>query len=389
MYLRFSKKGVPSASYTEVPNTPVTPPAPVPASFDEGSAYRIKNVNSGLYMQVADAKAENGANVQQWGTDSTAVHDIWKFFSAGDGGTYILDVAGKKSDNGTNIDIYQYNGGTNQQFMLTQNDDGSYKIRTKISGENSLIEVIEASSVSGANIQEWEINGANCQDWILELATDSGCVMDETLMYTFENVNSGMVMDIENGSMTDSTNVRQWDSNGYDCQKWVLKSFGSGNYYWIHSAQDENYVLKANGSTNGSNISISPYSTKDSSQLFRFTKNLDGTYSITTRASKDKCLVETDSASKENGANIQQWKNNGNACQKWNMITEKKPESVKTVKGDVNNDGQYTIADIVLLQKWLLAVPSTTLENWKAADLDENNSLDVFDLCLMRQLLIK
>ncbi len=397
MYLRFSKKGVPGASYTEVPNTPVTPPEPVPAVFDEGSAYRIKNVNSGLYMQVADAKVENGANVQQWGSNGTDVHDIWKLFSAGDGyyyiascvgdgGTYVLDVAGKKSDNGTNIDIYQYNGGINQQFMFTLNDDGSYKIRTRVSDKNSAVEVKDASAVSGANIQEWEINGANCQDWILEPATDSGCVMNETLIYTFKNVNSGMVMDIENALMADNTNVRQWDSNGYDCQKWVLKPFGSGNYYWIRSAQDENYVLKANGSTNGSNISISPYSTKDSSQLFRFTKNLDGTYSIITRASKDKCLIETDSASKENGANIQQWESNGNACQKWNIITEKKPE---TVKGDVNDDGQYTVADIVLLQKWLLAVPDTTLKNWKSADLNDDNVLNSFDLVIMRQLIVR
>lgn len=428
MYLRFSKKGVPSASYTEVPNTPVTPPAPVAASFDEGSVYRIKNVNSGLYMQVAEAQAENNANVQQWGSDSTSVHDMWKLFSAsdgyyyiascvGDGGTYVLDIAGKKSDNGTNINIYKYNGGTNQQFMLTQNDDGSYKIRTRVSGENSAIEVADASKTSGANVQEWEVNGANCQDWILELATDSGCAMDEKLVYTFENANSGMVMDVEAGLMADNTNVQQWTSNDYDCQKWVLKSFGSGNYYWIRSVQNESYALKANGSANGANIGITEYSTKDSSQLFRFSKNLDGTYSIITHASKDKCLVEVASASKDSGANVQQWESNGNACQKWNISTETKPVITTTtttktttttttttktpatttttskpvekeVPGDVNNDGEYTVTDLVLLQKWLLAVPDTKLDNWKAADLNANNILDVFDLCMMRSLLI-
>ena len=56
--------------------------------------------------------------------------------------------------------------------------------------------------------------------------------------------------------------------------------------------------------------------------------------------------------------------------------------------GDVNSDGVFNIADVVLLQKWLLAVPDTHLENWKAADLCEDNRLDVFDLCLMRRLLI-
>ncbi len=419
-YIRFSKDGVPSAGFTTLPSgemttttkqttaTTITKPttttttttAPVPAKFAEGSAYRIKNADSGLYMQVADAKAENGANVHQWGSDSTGVHDIWKMFSAddgyyyiascvGDGGTYVLDVAGKKADNGTNIDIYQYNGGTNQQFMLTENSDGSYKIRTRVSGGKSAVEVINADKSSGANIQEWEVNGAGCQNWILEPVSDSGCVMDENLVYTFENVNSGMVMDIENGIMTDNTNVRQWSSNGYECQKWVLKSFGSGNYYYIRSAQDENYVLKADGSANGANICISEYSTKDSSQLFRFTKNLDGTYSITTRASKDNCLIEIDSASKESGANVQQWERNGNTCQKWKIRTEKKPEPVQSVSGDVNNDGEYTVTDIVLFQKWLLAVDGTKLENWKSADLNNDNVLDPFDLVMMRKLLIE
>ena len=67
------------------------------------------------------------------------------------------------------------------------------------------------------------------------------------------------------------------------------------------------------------------------------------------------------------------------------MITDIDP---LTVSGDVNADGELTIADVVLLQKWLLAVPDTHLENWKAADLCEDNRLDVFDLCLMRRLLI-
>ena len=67
------------------------------------------------------------------------------------------------------------------------------------------------------------------------------------------------------------------------------------------------------------------------------------------------------------------------------MITDIDPV---TVSGDVNADGELTMADVVLLQKWLLAVPDTHLENWKAADLCEDNRLDVFDLCLMRRLLI-
>lgn len=60
-----------------------------------------------------------------------------------------------------------------------------------------------------------------------------------------------------------------------------------------------------------------------------------------------------------------------------------------SVKGDVNADGAFDISDVVLLQKWLLAVPDAKLVHWKAGYLCEDNRLDVFDLCLMKRLLIE
>ena len=63
-------------------------------------------------------------------------------------------------------------------------------------------------------------------------------------------------------------------------------------------------------------------------------------------------------------------------------------EKPSFVKGDVNSDGYFDIADVVLLQRWLLAVPDTHLANWKAADLCKDERLDVFDLCLIRRELL-
>lgn len=60
----------------------------------------------------------------------------------------------------------------------------------------------------------------------------------------------------------------------------------------------------------------------------------------------------------------------------------------ETIVGDVNNDGSFTIADVVLMQKWLLANPDAVLANWKAGDLYEDNIINVFDLCLMKQKII-
>ena len=62
--------------------------------------------------------------------------------------------------------------------------------------------------------------------------------------------------------------------------------------------------------------------------------------------------------------------------------------SKESIQGDVNADGEFNVVDLVLLQKWLLAVPNTQLAEWKAADLCEDNRLDVFDRCLVRRKLI-
>ena len=64
-----------------------------------------------------------------------------------------------------------------------------------------------------------------------------------------------------------------------------------------------------------------------------------------------------------------------------------KSESFDVIKGDVNADGSFNIADVVLFQNWMLARPDASLADWKAGDLREDNRLDIFDLVLMKRLL--
>ena len=54
--------------------------------------------------------------------------------------------------------------------------------------------------------------------------------------------------------------------------------------------------------------------------------------------------------------------------------------------GDANGDGELTVADAVVLQKWLLDGTSE-LKDWKAADLTGDGVLNVYDLCLIRRKL--
>lgn len=55
--------------------------------------------------------------------------------------------------------------------------------------------------------------------------------------------------------------------------------------------------------------------------------------------------------------------------------------------GDCNGDGQFTISDVVMFQKWLSGTGELT--NWKNADFTYDNNLDIFDLTLMKQAVIE
>ncbi len=56
------------------------------------------------------------------------------------------------------------------------------------------------------------------------------------------------------------------------------------------------------------------------------------------------------------------------------------------VRGDVNADGALTVADVVMLQKWLICAGNIT--DWQAGDLCEDDRLDAFDLCIMKRELL-
>jgi len=58
------------------------------------------------------------------------------------------------------------------------------------------------------------------------------------------------------------------------------------------------------------------------------------------------------------------------------------------VKGDVNGDGTFNIADVISLQDWLLSRSNNKLSDWKTGDLCEDNRLDAYDLTAMRSMLL-
>ena len=177
---------------TPTPTPDPEPVTPTAAVLPEGAVFMLKNVNSGLYLEVANGSAEAGANLQQWGADGAAAHNTWRAISAGDGYyylysqvgdkiTYLMDISGGKADNGTNAALWTKSSREQaQQFLFAKNSDGSYTIYTRASELKSCVEVADASTASGANVQQYAYNGNACQHWNLEEVADTGVKLDTT-----------------------------------------------------------------------------------------------------------------------------------------------------------------------------------------------------------------
>lgn len=146
---------------------------------ESGKIYYIKNKNSGMYLTVQGDSSSNGANVcQATGTGSLGqrwilernTNGTFRLHPATDmTGGISLDVANGSTSGGTNIQIWQNNSLSPQNFGITTSGDG-YAITTEVTSHQSCLDVNGASKASGANVIQWTNKGAANQIWYFEEA---------------------------------------------------------------------------------------------------------------------------------------------------------------------------------------------------------------------------
>ncbi len=88
-----------------------------------------------------------------------------------------------------------------------------------------------------------------------------------------------------------------------------------------------------------------------------------------------------------------EWRDDGLAkpeLEAINEYLEQMPETEKAeIEGDANSDGRFNIADIVAVQLFLHNSGKYRIDGWKKADYDKDGELTVFDLCIMKSILLK
>ena len=347
------------------------------SSLISGIPYYITNKNSGLSLDLPEGKLDGGTNVQQWDFNKSWAQQ-WKLISVdekyfrivslGDESKCIA-VAENSAADGVNVELQEYNGTDNQLFSLVKSGN-YYGIVSKCSDGKGGLDVFEWSTENGGNVNQFAFNDYDCQLWKIEpvnSSVPSGC-------YTMRNLNSGLYISEKSGSAVQSSALT-----------WNITKQEDGAYT-LQNADGKALTVENNSADDGADIVLSEY-TGEKSQKFNILCNKDGTYSLLTASSDNAGCADVFEISTEDGANICQWEYWGGDGQKFILEAAEEVKAPEKIIGDVNADSKFTVADLVILEKYLLG--TGTLTDWQAGDLYNNGIIDVYDMIEMRKEIIK
>ncbi len=342
-----------------------------------GVSYTITSKHSGMLLEAADGKMDEGTNIQQW-TKNGYSNQEWRIVDAGNGYCKIVSMSDESmcvsvekasADDGVNIALQKYTGADNQLWKFKKCGI-YYGIVSKCSGDTAGLDVYDWSTEAGGNINQWNYWEGDCQLWKIETVRP----MVPTGSYTVRNLNSGLFIAEKDGNVLQSAS-----------QNWIFTRLDDGTY--TVENKDGLALTVENGSAeDGANISLSA-KTGDNSQKFTLLCNRDGSYALMSVVSDGKSCADVFEISKDDGANICQWNYWGGDGQKFILEPSKpeKPVEPEKVIGDVNADGEFTMLDVVMMQKYL--VKAGTLTDMAAGELTGDGKINIFDLNVMKRMI--
>ncbi|MFB6121300.1 MAG: RICIN domain-containing protein, partial [Halobacteriaceae archaeon] len=137
---------------------------------------------------------------------------------------------------------------------------GTYRLTARHTADDKVVEVADGSTADGANVQQGVWEGADYQRWTVTELEDG--------VYRIENVNSGLVMEAEDGASRGG-NVVQAAWEGKDYQKWKLVPVSSGHCSLrpLHAAPDLAADVFGVSTEDGATIGIWSTSNNDNQQF--------------------------------------------------------------------------------------------------------------------------
>ncbi|OXM85998.1 RICIN domain-containing protein [Paenibacillus rigui] len=303
-------------SYLPGGTTPAT-------QITNGKVYKIVNRNSGKLIDVQGASTANSANISQYhdingtGQQWKAVDQgsgYWKFINLNSGKA--IDVEGSSTANGANISQYTDNGSgaTNQQWTVTGVGQGFWKIINRNSGK--AVDVESSGRDDSRNISQFTDSGTPNQQWAFIEVPQPVSTLTNNAIYKIANKKSGRVIDVQDASMANSANIRQWHDSAITAQQWKAVDQGSGYWKFINVNSGKTIDVEGSSTANGANISqYTDTGSGAANQQWQVVSVGGGYWKIVNRNSGK--LIDVEGGSTIDGTNISQYQDMNTANQQW------------------------------------------------------------------------
>ena len=153
--------------------------------------YKLQNRNSGKFLDLDNNNTDNKTAIVQYDDEYIDATQIWTLTEiGGEKGVYSIctsvnkrqgmDVADWSKNDGAQVQLYEYSGHRNQQFIVVEKGDGYYQFVSRLSGK--VIEIPNSSKDNGEWIKLYDNNGTNTQQWkFVSPSVYSGIVNTESL----------------------------------------------------------------------------------------------------------------------------------------------------------------------------------------------------------------
>lgn len=266
-------------------------------SYQGDGYYKITAEHSGKRVDIAYGSNAEGANVQQYEEDGSAVQ-YWKFIQNEDGSFYIKSKVGTVMDvNGTNIQMSNMRDVESQKWEVSELpveelrpiEDGNYTIINAASKQKVLTE-------KDGNIQ------LNLYENIEQQKYDVTYISGGYYKITEKDTN--MVLAVQDASTYNGANLLVEEENDLDSQLWRIGSDGNGNYY-LKSKLGTFACTKNASRAENTNIQMTTYNKRTNSK-WRFSSELagrqeksvqDGTYVLRSGLDKQKVVAVKNTSS--------------------------------------------------------------------------------------------
>ena len=143
----------------------------------------------------------------------------------------VIDVADGLSVNGTNVQLYDTNKSNAQIFRVRALDDGTYQITNAASGK--AVTPRDGEAYTGNNVELWTVDNSAGQRWRLTMG-ESGLEIRSAV--------GDVVIDVLDAKTDNGTNIQLHTPNGNKAQAWIFNveeapSFSGLDYCWLNSSE--------------------------------------------------------------------------------------------------------------------------------------------------------